>query len=119
MKQMKFIKSFENICCDDVIQCIFDLNVLDLNVYRKLRDVGESRADDLAKRMDKERSTVYRSLQKLASCGLCIKKTNTIETGGYYHTYSCVDAKYVKKKTELCIDKWYKSMKEMTQLFDN
>lgn len=116
---MKFIKSFENICCDDVIQCVFDLNVLDLNVYKKLKEVGKSRADDLARKMDRERSTVYRSLQKLTTCGLCTKETNTIETGGYYHVYSCIDAKHVKKRVGMCVEKWYTSMKEMIELFDN
>jgi len=117
-RMMKFIKSFEGICCDDVMQCIFDLNVLDLNVYKKLKEVGKSRADELAKKMNRERSTVYRSLQKITTCGLCIKETNTIEAGGYYHTYSCIDTKQVKNQVETCLEKWYTSMKEMIELFD-
>ena len=80
-------------CCDDIIRCVFDFNDLDLNVYKKLKEEGESRADDLSQKLKKERSTVYRSLQKLTSCGLCIKKTNKITTGGYYHTYSSIDIK--------------------------
>jgi predicted transcriptional regulator len=115
---MKFIKSFNNICCDDVIKCVFDLNVLDLNVYKELKKNGQCRADDLAKKMNRERSTIYRSLQKLTCCELCIKQTNTIETGGYYHVYSCNNLKDVKKKLENCVDNWYKSMKEMIKLFD-
>jgi len=115
---MRIIKSFKNICCDDVIQCVFDLNILDLNVYKELKVQGKSRADDLAKKMNRERSTIYRSLQKLTCCELCIKETNTIETGGYYHAYSCNNSKYVKKKLELCVEKWYKSMKKTIKLFD-
>ena len=115
---MKFIRSFENICCEDIIKCVFDLNVLDLNVYKKLKETGESTVDTLTKKLKKERSTIYRSLQKLTLCGLCIKKTNTIDTGGYYHTYLCTDVK-LAKKIESCIDTWYKSMKEMIKLLDS
>lgn len=115
---MKFIRNYENICCDDVIQSIFELNTLDLEVYKILKETGELRADALTKRMDRERSTIYRSLQKLTSCGLCTKTTKTIETGGYYHTYSCNDVKLIREKIESCIDEWYKQMKKILQDFE-
>jgi predicted transcriptional regulator len=113
---MKFIKSYENICCDDIIKCVFDLNILDLNVYKKLKEIGESRIEILAEKLKKDRSTIYRSLQRLSLCGLCIKKTNNIEIGGYYHTYLSVENNIAKKKIKSCIDSWYKSMKEIVEL---
>ena len=67
-------------------------------IYKILKKTGELRTDVLAKKIDRERSTVYRSLQKLTSCSLCTKTTKTIETGGYYHTYSCNDTELVKEK---------------------
>ena len=115
---MKFIKQSKNLSCGDVISCVFDFNDLDLNVYKKLREIGESRTDTLAKKLNKERSTVYRSLQKLTICGLCNKKTKKIAKGGYYHTYSCIDAKIAQNKVESCIDDWYRSMKEIIKIFD-
>lgn len=115
---MKIIKSSKNLSCGDVISCVFDFNDLDLNVYKKLREIGESRTDILAKKLKKERSTVYRSLQKLTNCGLCSKKTKKIAKGGYYHTYSCIDAKIVQNKLESCIDEWYLTMKEKVRIFD-
>jgi len=117
-KTMKFIKQSKNLSCGDVISCVFDLNDLDLKVYKKLREDGESRTDILAKKLKKERSTVYRSLQKLTTCGICIKKTKKIAKGGYYHTYSCIDAKIVQNKVESCIDDWYRSMKQIIKIFD-
>ncbi|MCJ2513661.1 MAG: ArsR family transcriptional regulator, partial [Candidatus Thermoplasmatota archaeon] len=79
---MRFLDTSKNICCDDVIRCIFDFNKLDINVYKKLKEDGELKAQELAYKLKKERSTVYRSLQKLTKCGLCIKKTNKIDAGG-------------------------------------
>ena len=115
---MKFIRNYENICCNDVLQSVFELNTLDLEIYKILKGAGESRADALAKKIDRERSTVYRSLQRLTSCKLCTKKTKTIETGGYYHTYSCNDPKQVRKEIESCIDDWYKLMKNTLKDFE-
>jgi predicted transcriptional regulator len=111
LKQMKFIKSCNNIHCDDVIKCVFDLNNADIDVYNKLKKFGEMRADELAKKINKDRSTVYRSLQKLTCCNLCIKETKNIDKGGCYHIYRCSDISEAKKELGECIDKWYHQMK--------
>jgi predicted transcriptional regulator len=108
---MKFIKPYENICCNDVLKCVFDLNNLDIDVYNKLKKFGEMRADELAKKINKDRSTIYRSLQKLTCCNLCLKVTKNIRKGGYYHIYRCNELGEAKKDLEECIDKWYEQMK--------
>ena len=115
---MKLIKDYKNICCKDILKYVFDLNISDLEVYKKLKEVKESRADELAKKMGKERSTIYRSLQKLASCNLCTKTTMKIKTGGYYHIYSYNYEKEVREDLESCIDKWYNHIKQILQDFE-
>lgn len=115
---MKFIKSYNNICCDDITRCVFDLNNLDMEVYNKLKKFGEMRADELAKKIGKDRSTVYRSLQKLTCCNLCSKETKNISKGGYYHIYRCNDIRDAKKELEKCIDEWYHQMKNTVKGFE-
>lgn len=109
---MKIIENPEKLRCEDVIKCVFNLNNLDLKVYKKLKQKNNLRADQLSKLLKKERSTIYRSLQKLTSCGICKKKTNNLEKGGYCHTYHCKDTKKISKEAEKCLDKWYKTMKK-------
>jgi len=104
--------------CDEIIKKIFNLTQRDIEVYQKLRELGGARADELARCLNKERSTVYRSLQKLAECGICRKLTKTLEKGGYYHLYRCVDPSQVKRLAEECIEQWYKSMKETIKLLE-
>jgi len=99
-------------CCEDMIRCVFDLNDLDIQIYKKLKKKEEVRADLIAKEIGKDRSTVYRSLQKLTCCGICDKHTKKIEKGGYYHTYKCNDILKTKQNLEKCIDNWYKQMKQ-------
>ena len=115
---MKFPKSYNNMCCEDVIKCVFDLNSLDVEVYKILQKMGKERADEIAKEMKKDRSTVYRSLQKLNCCGVCEKETKYLEKGGYYHIYSCNDISETKKNLNKCIDNWYKQMKETIKNLD-
>ncbi len=109
---MKYINPEKNICCNDVIQCVFDLNELDIKSYKKLKETEGVQATDLADMLKKERSTIYRSLQRLVCSGLCIKKTKTLKKGGYYHIYSPITNKEAKEKINRCIDDWYKKMKE-------
>jgi len=109
---MKNISINKLSCCEDVIKCVFELNESDIQIYKKLKENGKTRADKLAKKIGKDRSTVYRSLQKLTCCGICSKQTKIIEKGGYYHTYQCNDIKETKQRLEKQINDWYKQMKK-------
>ena len=116
--EMKVIKIQSSIQCEDAIRCIFDLNDLDIKVFKILQNIGSGRADGIADIIKKERSTVYRSLQKLTKCGICDKKRKTLPEGGYYHVYELKTPNTVKKYAEDCLDTWYEKMKKTLQYFD-
>jgi predicted transcriptional regulator len=109
---MKFPNSIDNISCQDIIKCVFDLNNLDNEIYKILKQTGKSTTNELAEKLHRERSTVYRSLQKLTLCGLCEKQTRKIKTGGYYYLYSIIENNMAMKKVESCIDNWYDGVKK-------
>lgn len=109
---MKFPKSVDEITCQDLIKCVFDLNKLDNEIYGALKKTGKSTTNELAKKLHKERSTVYRSLQKLTLCGLCEKQSRKIQTGGYYYIYSIVEISTALQKVEICVDNWYNVLKK-------
>jgi predicted transcriptional regulator len=104
--------------CEDVMQCFFNLNEFEMKLYMKLVDVGPSRSDDLAKKVKKDGTTVYRSLQKLISCGICFRETKTIDRGGYYHVYSAISPQIIRKKIQDCIEQWNTSMEMALEEFD-
>ncbi len=104
--------------CEDVMQCFFNLNEFEIMIYTRLLKEGPQRSDDLAKKVEKDGSTVYRALQKLISCGLCFRETKTIERGGYYHVYSAVSSEIVKSKLEDCISQLNTNMKKALEEFD-
>lgn len=113
---MKVTTTSKHMQCDEAIKCVFDLNKLDINVYKKLKKMGEARADEIASYLEKERSTVYRSLQKLTDAGICKKKRKILEQGGYYHVYECNDVADVQRKANECLDSWYSTIKATLQL---
>jgi predicted transcriptional regulator len=104
--------------CEDLVQCAFSLGSFEVEVYERLSELGPIRADELAAKMGRDRSTVYRALQKLMSCGIAYRDTRRIERGGYYHVYRAVSRDELKKKLERCVDDWYARMREVLGKFD-
>jgi predicted transcriptional regulator len=103
--------------CKDLVQCAFSLNEFEVEVFNRLTDTGAKRADELADLMAKDRSTVYRALQKLMTCGMCFRETKSIERGGYYHIYRAISRDELKQKLERCVDDWYEQMKQVLARF--
>ena len=103
--------------CKDLVQCAFSLNEFEVEVFNRLTDAGAKRADDLADLMGKDRSTVYRALQKLMTCGMCFRETKSIERGGYYHVYRAISRDELKHKLEQCVDDWYDRMQQVLAKF--
>lgn len=116
---MKVISFPQNMQCDEAIRCVFDLNKLDIDVYKELKKMGESRVDELALFLQKERSTLYRSLEKLTDAGICSKIKKTLTQGGYYYVYQCNNIADVQRKAQQCLETWYQSLKETLKLLSD
>ena len=92
-----------NATVKDLFIQLYDLSPLDLEILFMLiskKNDEPMTLDQISKEADRDRSTTFRSLQKLVGLGLCIKDTKTIKEGGYYHVYSVVDMKTFKMETE-------------------
>jgi predicted transcriptional regulator len=80
---------------------------------------GPKKPDQLAKKMKKDQTTVYRSLQKLISCGICFREKKNLKRGGYYHVYTAISPEVLKKKISDCIMEWNTNMERALEQFDN
>ena len=98
--------------CQDLMRCAYNLSDFELEVYKRMFQTGPVRADDLAKLLGKERSTVYRALQKMMSCGMCYRETRVLERGGYYHVYAAIGRTELKRMLEQCVENWHEKMKQ-------
>jgi predicted transcriptional regulator len=115
-----------NATVKDLFIQLYDLSPLDLDILfmliarNKNRDENEAMTlDEVSKVVDRDRSTTFRSLQKLVTLGLCVKETKTIKEGGYYHVYSAVDMQTFRVETEKRVKGLQRSLDRLLKKFED
>ena len=111
-----------NATVKDLFIQLYDLSPLDLDIlFMLIANKGNKpmTLDGISKEVDRDRTTTFRSLQKLVSLGLCVKETKTIKEGGYYHVYSAVDMETFKVETEKRVKELQKSLDRLLKKFEN
>lgn len=94
--------------CEDLLECLYELNDLDRRVYRRLSGADDPlTVDELAEEVSRERSTVYRSVQRLLQFGLVQKEQVNYDRGGYYHVYRVTDPDDVADQMQDKLNDWY------------
>jgi predicted transcriptional regulator len=85
----------------DLFIYLYDLSPLDLDLlFLLIKKDRPMTLEELVKQADRDKSTVFRSMQKLVGLGICVKETKTIKEGGYFHVYSAIDMKTFRMTTE-------------------
>lgn len=104
--------------CKDVLRCLFGLGEFEMSVYKSLFKLGPARSDELAPFMKRDKSTVYRALQKLVAAGLVAKETETLKRGGHFHKYHAVSPEKVRDRIKSCVDEWFMNVQGALEKFD-
>jgi predicted transcriptional regulator len=85
----------------DLFIYLYDLSPLELDLLLILNRTNEALTlDEISQHADRDRTTVFKSLQKLVKAGICNKETKTMKDGGYYHVYSAIDIETFKLETQ-------------------
>jgi predicted transcriptional regulator len=111
-----------NATVKDLFIQLYDLSPPELDILFMLisREKEEPMTlDEVSKEMDRDRSTMFRSLQKLVTLGLLVKETKTIKDGGYFHVYSAVDRETFKRETERRVKELQKSLDRLLKKFES
>jgi predicted transcriptional regulator len=111
-----------NATVKDLFIQLYDLSQPELDILFMLisREKEEPLTlDEVSKEMDRDRSTTFRSLQKLVTLGLLVKETKTIKDGGYFHVYSAVDGETFKRETERRVKELQKSLDRLLKKFES
>ena len=103
--------------CDDLLDCIFNLNPLEIVVYKILTKNGPLNTNEITEKIQRDRSTAYRCLRHLISCGICYKKKVNLADGGYIHIYNVLSPDEVREKLRSCVVNWSKRMEEAVDRF--
>lgn len=105
--------------CEGLLECLHGLKDLDRDCFEALHDAAAPlTVDDLAETVDRERSTVYRSVQRLLQAGLVAKEQVNYEQGGYYHVYRPVDAGEIADDMQRLLNDWYAAMGQLIVEFE-
>ena len=83
--------------CTDLLTCLYNLKPSDLEVLVALAKNENATLDQIAKIVQKDRSSVHRCLSKLVSINLVNRQSKSLKGGGYYHTYAMLDPATIKK----------------------
>ena len=98
----------QDMACEGLLECIHGLSALDREVFGVLADGGEPlTVDEVASRVDRERSTAYRSIQRLRAAGFVRKQQVNYDQGGYYHVYTPEDPDEVADHMQRLLNDWY------------
>ena len=104
--------------CTDLLTCLYNLKPTDLEVLLAVAKNPNSNLDQIAKIIQKDRSSVHRCLSKLLSVGIVNKQTKTLKGGGYFHTYSMQDPETIKKHAQERVKEITESLQALIDNFD-
>lgn len=96
--------------CADVVQCAFDLSAQDVRTYEAVNNIGRARTEEIGHALGKDPSVVYRSLQRLVTCGVVRKRKEALAGGGYYFAYEAKPRGEVKAMLRACVEDWHSQM---------
>jgi predicted transcriptional regulator len=105
--------------CEDLFACLYNLSSSDLNLLRILLKHAQEgfTLESLAKQTNKDKATVFRSMQKLVVLGFCTKHVKVLKEGGYYHIYKAVDINTIEKSVDYRIREVQQSLNRIRKRF--
>ena len=104
--------------CEGLLECLHGLKDLDRECFETVAASDEAlTVDEIADRVERERSTAYRSIQRLLQTGLIQKEQINYEQGGYYHVYYPTDPDEVADDMQRLLNDWYAQIGTLIQEF--
>ena len=105
--------------CEGLLECFHGLKQLDRDCFEVLVDADEPlTVDEVAERVDRERSTAYRAIQRLLQAGFIQKEQVNYDQGGYYHVYRPTDPAKIADDMQRLLNDWYAKMGQLIQEFE-
>ena len=100
--------------CEGLLECIHGLKGLDKEIFRVPTDRSEPlTVDEIAEEVDRERSTAYRSVQRLLQSGFVQKEQINYDQGGYYHVFRPTDPDEIADDMQRMLNDWYAKMGQL------
>jgi predicted transcriptional regulator len=105
--------------CEGLLECFHGLKQLDRDCFEVLVEADEPlTVDEVAERVDRERSTAYRAIQRLLQAGFIQKDQVNYDQGGYYHVYRPTDPSKIADDMQRLLNDWYAKMGQLIREFE-
>ncbi|WP_049897774.1 helix-turn-helix domain-containing protein [Halorubrum distributum] len=105
--------------CLELLECVHGLNERDQAVFQALHGENEGlTVDDVADRLDCERSTAYRSITRLVEAGVVVQRQVNYDQGGYYYVYRLRAPEEVAREMQRLLNSWYATVGQLVQEFE-
>jgi predicted transcriptional regulator len=106
--------------CEGLLECFHSLKQMDKEIFQLLNELDEPlTVDEIADKIDRERSTAYRSVQRLMQAGFIQKKQVNYDQGGYYHVYRPRDGDEIAHEMQRMLNDWYAQMGQLISEFSD
>ncbi len=104
--------------CQDLLSCLYNLKPIDLAVFGTVAKKEWMTLDQIADKVERDRSSTHRSLAKLVSAGLIHKESKGLRGGGYYHVFAIVEPDKIKKHARERVKEVTESLETLIENFE-
>ena len=105
--------------CADLLSCLYNLKPIDLEILLTVAKNEGATLDQIAKIVQRDRSSVHRCLSKLVSANLMTKQSRTLKGGGYYHAYTMVEPYKIKEHARARVKEIIGSLQGLIDSFES
>ncbi len=108
----------EEMDCLCLLESFHGLKDLDRDVFSTLTDSEEPlTVKEVGERVNRERSTAYRAVQRLLEAGFIREEQVNYQEGGYYHVYLVNDPDEVADEMQRMLNDWYAQVGQLIDEF--
>lgn len=92
--------------CEHMLGCLYNLSEADIKCYKHILNESKIENKTLSNMLDKDKSTINRSLNRLVEAGLVDKTVESYKQGGYKHVYTAVNPQQVAEDMRVIMAEW-------------
>jgi predicted transcriptional regulator len=91
---------------DRIMECVFGVQPHETGTYFQLLELQGSTAGELAADLERDRSTINRTLSVLCEKGLVERERRLLDGGGYVYQYFAVPVPDAQELMHEAVDEW-------------
>lgn len=101
-----------------VLKCALNISCLDMDIYLILLKNPGTDVEFIAEALQKDESTIYKSLRNLMDRGLVKREYRILKSGGYKYLYYPIEFEEFKKIARKALDEWFRNFEAMLESFE-